>query len=367
MVDLGFIPLQKTAICFSLEPAYNALCSLILLSEDIAGCGEWVEQTIARLPRERLEINERLAGLASVHLAGAAGRSFPAWVDDLAAQDPYALRDQELDHLLDSAAEWWDDELGELPDRAHLLADRDLYFAFVERLMQHKGEECRPEWCEANYALLQDPPARQAQMVGHLRLMWDEYLASEWARDLPMLQEVLAAFESLDLSGLTTADAFHHITGRDVPPEWRGWLDTIEQIIFIPSPHIGPYLLLIEETETTARVVFGARFPEGAAVQSPALGRSDLAMRLEALADDTRLRILELIALEGEQGAKDIMERLDLSKSAASRHLRQLTAYSYLIVRQEEVSKYYSLNPSRFEDTWRALKAFLRLPPSRGS
>jgi ArsR family transcriptional regulator len=361
-MDLGFVPLQKTAIRFSLEPAYNALCSLILLSEDISGCGEWVEQTIARLPQEQSEMNERLTGLASVHLAGVAWPSFLAWVDDLAAQDPYVLRDQELDHLIQSAADLFGDDLDKLPDRDQLLADRDLFLSLCERIMQHKGEECCPEWCEANYALLQDPPVRQAQMVSHLRLMWDEYLAAEWERNLPMLHEVLAAFDSLDLSGLTTAEAFRRITGRDVPAEWRRWLDTVGQITFIPSPHIGPYLLLIEETETTARVVFGARFPEGTAVQSPTLSRSDLAMRLEALADDTRLRILELIALEGEQGAKDIMERLDLSKSAASRHLRQLTAYSYLIVRQEEISKYYSLNPSRFEDTWQALKAFLRLP-----
>jgi DNA-binding transcriptional ArsR family regulator len=360
MVDLGFIPLQKTTIRFSLEPAYNAMCSLILISDDVAGAGEWVEQTIARLPQEQSEMNERLAGLASVHLSGATWPSFLAWVDYLAAADPYVLCDQELNHLLQSAAEWLDEK--ELPSRDQLLADRDLFMAFCAKLMQHKGEDPHPEWCEANYALLQDPPARQAQMVQHLRLMWDEYLAPEWEQNLPLLNESLAAFESLDLSGLTTAEAFHRITGRDVPSEWRNWLDSTAQIIFIPSPHIGPYLLLIDQTNTTARVVFGARFPEGAAVQSSALSRSDLAMRLEALADDTRLRILELIALEGEQGAKDIMDRLDLSKSAASRHLRQLTAYSYLIVRQEDVSKYYSLNPTRFEDTWEALNAFLRLP-----
>ena len=127
----------------------------------------------------------------------------------------------------------------------------------------------------------------------------------------------------------------------------------------MPSPHIGPYLLLINQTPTTARVVFGARIPEGASVYSPSLTRSDLSMRLTALADDTRLRILEFIAVEGEQGAKEIMERFDLSKSAASRHLRELVAYGYLAVRQQDVSKYYSLNTRRLDDTWQALRAFL--------
>jgi DNA-binding transcriptional ArsR family regulator len=176
-----------------------------------------------------------------------------------------------------------------------------------------------------------------------------------------MLQDSLAAFESLDLSGISTTEAIRRIMRRDEPGEWGNWRDNLDEIIFIPSPHIGPYLLLIDQTPTTARVVFGARIPEGAAVRSAALSRSDLFMRLSALADDMRLRILELIALEGEQGAKDIMDRLDLSKSAASRHLRELTAHGYLIMRQQDVTKYYRLNPNRIDDTWQALRTFLRL------
>jgi DNA-binding transcriptional ArsR family regulator len=252
----------------------------------------------------------------------------------------------------------------EIPAPDDLFTDRERFLALCQRFLRVKGEgDDHSEWCLNVCDAMQEPPDRlQAQIVNHLQMMWNNYLAEEWERNLPLLRESLAAFESLDLSNLTTSEAIRRIIGRDEPEQWGTWRDGLDEIIFIPSPHIGPYLLLIEHENTPARVVFGARIPEGAAVRSPVLSRSDLFMRLEALADDTRLCILELVALEGEQGAKDIMDRFDLSKSAASRHLRQLTANGYLIVRQQDVSKYYRLNSSRIDETWRLLNAFLQLP-----
>ncbi len=358
MVDLGFIPARETRIRFSLEPAYNALCSLILLNDDIQGCDPWVAETAARLTAEQRAANDRLADMASLHLGGREWTSFPAWVDDLAARDPYRLCEQELDHLIAHMPEWTETDR---PDRAQLLTDHDTFMAFVDRLCRAKDEECDPMWSEDTFRSLQDPPARQAQLTDHLRLMWDTYLAEEWERKLPMLQDSVRAFESLPLSNISTTEAVRRIIRRDEPDEWRNWREDLDEIIFIPSPHIGPYLLLIDQTPTTARVVFGARIPEGATVRSAALSRSDLFMRLSALADEMRLRILEVIALEGELGAKDIMDRLELSKSAASRHLRELTAHGYLIMRQQDVSKYYRLNPDRIDDTWQALRTFLRI------
>jgi DNA-binding transcriptional ArsR family regulator len=257
-----------------------------------------------------------------------------------------------------------------MPTRAQLLADRALYLSFMQRLLDSMGETCDEIDCEAEYELLQDPPARQRLMLDHFWMMWDAHLAAEWERRLPSLRDSVAAFESLDLRGMSVTDAVRRIIRRDEPPEWSHWRDGIERLVFVPSPHIGPYLLSFHEDTPfalsfhedtpTALVVFGARIPEGAIVRSSALSRSDLLMRLGALADDTRLRILELVALEGEQGAKEIMDYFGLSKSAASRHLRQLTAHGYLIVRQQEVSKYYRPNPDRIDETCRALKAFLK-------
>ncbi|RMF77535.1 MAG: ArsR family transcriptional regulator [Chloroflexi bacterium] len=82
-------------------------------------------------------------------------------------------------------------------------------------------------------------------------------------------------------------------------------------------------------------------------------------VRMNALADDTRLRILQLLVEETELCAQDIMTRLELSQSATSRHLRMLTAAGYLTERRREVAKCYMLNEERIEDTLDALRHFL--------
>ncbi|MCZ7544078.1 MAG: metalloregulator ArsR/SmtB family transcription factor [Anaerolineae bacterium] len=97
--------------------------------------------------------------------------------------------------------------------------------------------------------------------------------------------------------------------------------------------------------------------PEG--VQIASLSRSDLLVRISALADDTRLRILRLLGDAQELRAQEIMDRLDLSQSAASRHLRQLSATGFVRERREDGAKCYSLNRERVEDTCQALKQFL--------
>jgi DNA-binding transcriptional ArsR family regulator len=362
-MGLGFIAPKDIKIRFALEPAYNALCSLMLLSEDIGGANDWVEDTVARLTPEETKINGLWVELVFSQIEGESWPSFPALIDDLARRDAASLYERIAANFARMLAKHLGDR-AEIPAPDALFTDREQFLALCQQFLRIKGEgDDHSDWCFDIFDTMQESPARlQTQIVDHLQMMWDTYLAEEWERNLPLLRESLAAFESLDLSSLTTSEAIRRIIGRDEPDQARNWREGLDEIIFIPSPHIGPYVLLLDQAETTARMVFGARIPEGATVRSPALSRSDLYMRLEALADDTRLRILELVALEGEQGAKDIMERFDLSKSAASRHLRQLTANGYLIVRQQDVSKYYRLNPSRIEETWRMLKAFLQLP-----
>jgi ArsR family transcriptional regulator len=90
------------------------------------------------------------------------------------------------------------------------------------------------------------------------------------------------------------------------------------------------------------------------------LSRSDLLNQLNALADDTRLHIIELVSGEGELRAQEIIARLGLSQSSASRHLRQLTATGYLIERRGEAGKIYSLNRDRIEDTLDAVRQSLQ-------
>ena len=62
---------------------------------------------------------------------------------------------------------------------------------------------------------------------------------------------------------------------------------------------------------------------------------------------------------EGEVCAQEVIARLGLSKSSASRHLSQLSATGYLLERQGSgKSKCYRINAERFGETVGALEGF---------
>jgi DNA-binding transcriptional ArsR family regulator len=209
------------------------------------------------------------------------------------------------------------------------------------------------------YTYLVNPPALQTILVSHLQHMWDNYLAAEWIRVEPMLRDAVAAFRQIDFSQMERLEAVEFITGQK--PSHKSWerrLLESEQLVFVPSAHVGPYLGMFPRGDAI-RIVFGARLPEGADLHAPDLSRAEILVRLSALADDTRLSILKLVADEGELRSQDIINRLDLSQSAASRHLTQLSATGYLIERRCNGAKCYHLNTERVENTLRAVSTFL--------
>jgi DNA-binding transcriptional ArsR family regulator len=361
MADQDFVfapPTAKVQVIIALEPAYNALSSLMLLShpDERSGFSEWVTKTAAALPAERARTHHMIFS-ALFALDPTDSVSFPALLDKLAEEDPIKIRNR--------AMEWvHEKELNGLqpPNPETILNDRQVYLGFVQQVHNERsGEKDIPfesDLYDDAHALLSDPPAMKALLLSHFHWMWNEIMRPEWERVQTMLQESVDAFQQLDLSHLNALDAVRLVTGRDVSGIWDEWP---EEIVFIPSAHIGPYLTRFDVPGgKSCRLIFGARLPEGARAKSPALSRSELLVRLSALADDTRLQILELLTQHEELCAQDVVKMLDLSQSAASRHLRQLTATGYLIERRREVAKCYTINPQRMEDTLRALKGFVR-------
>jgi DNA-binding transcriptional ArsR family regulator len=359
MADLEFIaPTKTTTVTFDLAPAYNVLSSLVLLEEQLPGFSDWVRQTASGLSEEVLLTNQLVASAASLFFDHKPWPSFPAFIDHLESLDSNEMRDREVEKILQKGASYLEDD-SNLPTAEELLADRERYLAFIEEVLSCKEYPFDRVRSEKDYALLIDPPARKELMISHLRNMWEDILAEEWENNLPMLRECAQAFEALDLRGMSIFESIQHVVDREVPDEWVDEFEGLENIILIPSPHIGPYLLMISKSETTARIIFGARMPKGTLIQSPALNRSELVARMSALANDTRLTILHLLSQEGELGSQDIISRLDLSQSAASRHLQHLKVTGYIIEQRKEGGKVFRLNSSRINDIFQALQDFL--------
>ncbi len=369
MTDQGLILAPPTVkVKFAIEPVLNATDTLLLLSsfDNQSGFPAWVTTTHAQLSSERRQRQELLVNGLKILDHETRWPNFPAYIDYLAGMDPVELRDKAIEWLTDT------DHITKMGIEpvtpATLLGDVQVYLdiqaqiaAYYQREYGKDETGLSEELYRTIHDLLNDPARFHTQAVDHLRDMWTHILEPEWNRVLPMLQESVRAFQQLDFSGLTALEAIRLVTGRDLSGRWDEDLREVRDLTFVPSAHIGPYVRLFTHKDSTqAHLMFGARLPEGARVHSPALDRSEMLVRLNALADDTRLQILELLTEQDELCAQDIINALDLSQSSASRHLRQLTASGYLIERRREVAKCYSLSRDRVEDTLAALRRFLK-------
>ena len=349
---------QTADISFELEPAHNAIQSLMFLirAEELSGLGDWVTNTLAQMTAE--EKQRHTLVMIGLHFATIPYRSwpsFPAYLENMAAVDPQTLRDKILNTY--DRMPCREEEQDHLVELDAALADAETFLVYLKQRFTpgHIDDAIESE----AYSYLIDPPALQKLIVSHLQHMWDKYLAAEWNRVEPMLRDAVAAFRQIDFSQMERLEAVEFIIGQKPSQKrWEQELLEMAQLIFVPSAHAGPYLGLFPQGDAM-RIVFGARLPEGADLHAPDLSRAEILVRLSALADDTRLSILKLIADEGEQRSQDIIKRLDLSQSATSRHLTQLSATGYLIERRCNGAKCYHINTERLENTLRAVSAFL--------
>ena len=366
--DLDFIMAPpRVDVQIALEPAHNAFNSLIILNKahKLSGLETWVNQaalTPAQQHRNRLVLEGLFYALPINHR----WPDFPACIDYLVGQSGADLVRQLLNtylHLAQPGSS--QSQLAFLPSHTELLADRALFLEFLQARF-HAAVDLDLE-TEA-HALLNTPSRLQALMVDHLREMWQNILAPEWERTHPLLAATVNAFQQLDLSRLSTVEAAERIVGRPLDTGWEtNCLKEASQIFFVPSIHIGPYLGKIFGNlagRTTLWFFFPVRQPEGVLPTNEIgltaeVSRADLLIRLNALGDDTRLRILALLTQHQELCSQDILTELNLSQSAVSRHLKQLSASGFLLERAQAAAKCYRLNLQRIEDTLKALEQFL--------
>jgi DNA-binding transcriptional ArsR family regulator len=333
--------------------------SLLLLAraDEVSGFDEWVYRTAATMTPEERDTNQLV--MIGFHYAVQPRQSFasfPLYLEHLATVRPAYLRDKVLDAYVNIIRLNENDTGDARPTYDAILADVNTFLAFLRRGF---GEHVIPEIERQAYTYLLDPPALQQLIVGHLRAMWYKYLAVEWERVRPMLQKAVRAFDSVDLNRLERSTAAEYVLGQPLKDDkWCHKIDDAARVTFVPSAHVGPYTARIE-AGGRLWILFGARQPQDAGEAAPELTRAELLVRLSALADDTRLSILRLVAEQGELRSQDVIGLLDLSQSGASRHLQQLSAAGFLSERRCNGAKCYHLNGERVDNTLAALGAYL--------
>jgi DNA-binding transcriptional ArsR family regulator len=150
---------------------------------------------------------------------------------------------------------------------------------------------------------------------------------------------------------------FSAVTGRLLPDEYADF-QGVKKVVFVPSCHIGPYfrMRLLGEEKSVGILTYNCR-PTGAPEREEAAAVQDLFPPIKALADETRLQIISI--LNGQElYIQQIVERLDVSQSAVSRHLQLMKAGGLLVVRKKDGMKYISLNEKTLAALAKRLKSF---------
>jgi len=286
------------------------------------------------------------------------GSSFESYLDQLESTPPSEFRNRLLSAYSQICFTKQSQGIENQPvDWDEVLSSAKNY---VEFLRSRFGDELIDEEVETRaYQYVIDPAALKQLITGHTRWFWKNYLQAEWTRVRPMLEESARAFNQIDFSDKTRVEIVQFVTGKDISEtKWGDQLLNAKELIFVPNAHIGPYIRSAK-VQDNFYIYFGAHLPEGSDIRVPELDRAEIVSRISALADDTRLQILQLIAERGEMRSQEIMEVINLSQPSVSRYLSQLTAAGFLQERRANGAKAYILNEDRIEKTLKAVSAFL--------
>lgn len=364
MADREFIVSPvNISIKFRLQQAAMLENSLHLIgsSEFNDGHDAWLRETRQALTGEEW-IKHKVAMHASYgQVTFTESMTFTEYIEALQAVEPQVMADKAIA---------WMDNYDDLPSADDATTDEETFVDVMRQYYQYKREVKghdvqfdEQEW-RTMYRYLQTPHELHALVMDHMTMMWERFLEAEWKKRKPVLEESVKAHAAMDYSGMSPYEVIEAVTGRDMRDAFSDIINRSKTMIMSPSPHVGPFIGFHEDEKNRIfHLFFRPTLPKGTQTASPALNRTELQTRLSALADDTRLRMIELLIEHEELCAQDFINLLDLSQSSASRHLRQLTASGYLKERRQEVAKCYRLNIDRIEDTLSALRQFLVRTP----
>ena len=351
MADLieGLSPLRIRFGC-SLPHSVLATASLLCAAPRFEGLGDWLRETRARLPQDLC------AELCT--LIGFPGR-YQRFTGELIARLPAEAFDAPFDELL-----------------AQLEAIPAVHYQLIALRALARGASPAPrpgelldltenpsEW--ADYlvqvgsdvaptevaALVRDGQQLKTRVLATIERFWLEAYAEEYESTRSLMERSVARNEAKHRAS-SFQEIFAAVSGRLVPEPIADTLPGVANVVFIPSCYVGPYVAYTESADNLY-LFYNCR---STPASETAVDVTSLYPPLKALADETRLQILTL--LQGrELYAQEIVEQLDISQPAVSRHLNLLATAGVLRIRREGNARYYSVDRDALKRLGDALRA----------
>src|SRR5262249_36668515 len=206
--------------------------------------------------------------------------------------------------------------------------------------------------------LFEDPEALRERFLGLLSTYWEEAFAREWERLEPQLAaEVEEAAELIERDGLYAlvgrqpelrVDRKNGVLVRQSAHEPEVDVTAERPLLLVPSAYVWPHVRVNCDPPWPLAVVYAARFARTELERAP----DGLVTVLRALADETRLRALRLIA-EQPRSTEELAPLVGLSESGLSKHLRLLADAGLVSTRREGYYVLYTFDRAAL-DRWPA-------------
>ena len=213
--------------------------------------------------------NKEVCWPAATFLSGHTWESFPAWLEDLAKRDPVELGQYDLSNLLERISVYTDEYSDYTMQEVY--EDQTLYVHIVESMYTYTNWKFIKEEVEAEHEILTHPElmaARKEKILSHLTMMWESILPSSGNENLSLVQDSVDAYNSIEMRGLSDAEALARITdGGKVPKPWQNWLPFAKRVICFPNPHLFFHSLVIDRTLHTVYTALPVFIPTEATVR----------------------------------------------------------------------------------------------------
>lgn len=228
-----------------------------------------------------------------------------------------------------------------LVDRA-LAGDESAFSALEETLHEHKRDE--------RIQILREPEQTVSDLVRVLGA-WAELFTPIESRVSTILERDYES-RAADRATLAPVDLIERTTNG------IRWLPEggVKRVILAPSYFSRPYNFLMSASDFR---LFGYPVSDEALESVDPLAAPQSVVRLHrALGDETRLRILKLLAGR-DLYLTEIAQQLELSKPTIKHHLALLRSAGLVTITESGTVIYYSLRRNRLDDASADIKRFL--------
>jgi DNA-binding transcriptional ArsR family regulator len=233
----------------------------------------------------------------------------------------------------------------------------------LERAFAEGGEPARL----AAMLLLDRPAEFAGRLAEAIERFWREAFVADWGRIEPLLGRSI-----LEAGRLLAAVGIWPVLGRlpahcrvdpqrqelqiDLPHEHAVVVSAENPLVLSPSVFVWPHLRVNCDPPWPLAIVYAA--PALALEAEPRIPPAELLRILRAIADDTRLRVLKLIA-ERPRTTQELEPLVGLSRAGLSKSLQRLAEAGLIVPRREGYYVVYSLAPERLDALSAALVRFL--------